>query len=60
MSTLVLIHITIFNCEKETNDAKRRRQKRILLLSKLFLQVNQVMSKADKWTDHRMCVRKAV
>jgi hypothetical protein len=27
--TLVLIHITIINCEKEMNDAKRQRQRRI-------------------------------
>jgi hypothetical protein len=27
--TLVLIHITIINCERETNDAKRQRQRHI-------------------------------
>jgi hypothetical protein len=27
--TLVLIHITIINCERETNDAKRQCQRRI-------------------------------
>jgi hypothetical protein len=27
--TLVLIHITIINCERETNNAKRQRQRRI-------------------------------
>jgi hypothetical protein len=27
--TLVLIHITIINCEREMNDAKRQRQRRI-------------------------------
>jgi hypothetical protein len=30
------------------------------LLCNLFPQVNQVMSKADTWADHHMCVRMAV
>jgi hypothetical protein len=33
--TLVLIHITIINCEKETNDAKRQRQRRIFFAIRL-------------------------
>jgi hypothetical protein len=34
--TLVLIHITIINCERETNDAKRQHQRRILFAIRLL------------------------
>jgi hypothetical protein len=39
-------------CKKATSEA--------YLLCNLSPQVNQVMSKADKWTDHHTCVRMAV
>jgi hypothetical protein len=34
--TLVLIHITIINCERETNNAKRQRQRRIFFAIRLL------------------------
>jgi hypothetical protein len=34
--TLVLIHITIINCERETNDAKRQRQRGIFFAIRLL------------------------
>jgi hypothetical protein len=39
---------------------KRQRQRRIFFVMHPSPQVNQVISKADKWTDRRTCVRMAV
>jgi hypothetical protein len=55
--TLVLIHITIINCERET---MQKATSEVYLLCTPSPQVNQVMSKADKWTDRRTCECMAV